>query len=194
MAQLSSPRRTDRLTLRPFEDGDLDALAQMFASEEVCRYIYREIKDREETKLSLDVRRQHPSEIGEDNMLPVAVALTATNQLIGDFMLRWARNEHHQGEIGGSLLPPYFGNGYATEIYRELLVVGFETYDLHRIFGNCDARNRASIRSLEKAGFVQEAHLVENEFVKGEWTDEVIMAIRRSTWTRASAADTIDRQ
>jgi RimJ/RimL family protein N-acetyltransferase len=27
-----------------------------------------------------------------------------------------------------------------------------------------------------------EARLIENEFVKGEWTDEVILAIRREQW------------
>ena len=27
-----------------------------------------------------------------------------------------------------------------------------------------------------------EAHLVENEFVKGEWTDELIYAILRREW------------
>jgi RimJ/RimL family protein N-acetyltransferase len=28
----------------------------------------------------------------------------------------------------------------------------------------------------------REAHLVENEFVKGEWTDELIYAILRREW------------
>jgi RimJ/RimL family protein N-acetyltransferase len=67
-------------------------------------------------------------------------------------------------------------------VYDELLAVGFLEHDLHRIIGRCDARNVASIRSLEKVGMKREAHLVENEFVKGEWTDEVILALRRDEW------------
>jgi RimJ/RimL family protein N-acetyltransferase len=35
---------------------------------------------------------------------------------------------------------------------------------------------------LEKVGLQREAHLIENEFVKGEWTDEVVLAIRRNQW------------
>jgi RimJ/RimL family protein N-acetyltransferase len=76
-------------------------------------------------------------------------------------------------------------------VYHELLEIGFENYQLHRIIGRSDGRNAASIRSLEKAGLHQEAHLVENEFVKGEWTDEVVLAIRREQWERRDAQ--IDR-
>jgi RimJ/RimL family protein N-acetyltransferase len=33
----------------------------------------------------------------------------------------------------------------------------------------------------------REAHFVENEWVKGEWTDEFDYAIRRTEWERAVA-------
>jgi RimJ/RimL family protein N-acetyltransferase len=97
-------------------------------------------------------------------------------------MLRWREDEHRQGEIGGSLHPDFHGQGYASEIYAALLELAFATYRLHRVVGRCDARNAASIRSLEKAGLTREAHFVENEFVKGEWTDEVVLTIRASQW------------
>jgi RimJ/RimL family protein N-acetyltransferase len=35
---------------------------------------------------------------------------------------------------------------------------------------------------MEHNGMRREAHLVENEFVKGEWTDELIYAILRREW------------
>jgi RimJ/RimL family protein N-acetyltransferase len=35
---------------------------------------------------------------------------------------------------------------------------------------------------LERLGLRCEAHLVQNEFVKGEWTDELIYAILRAEW------------
>ena len=40
-------------------------------------------------------------------------------------------------------------------------------------------RYAAPIRSLDKTGLHREAHLVENEFVKGEWTDEVLLAFEK---------------
>ena len=187
MAQLASSITTDRLTLRRFEHGDLDGLFAIYGDERVARYLYRDVRDREATRAVLERKITLPTEVGDENVLPVAVESRESGELIGDFMLRWTRNEHRQGETGGSLLPAVHGRGFATEVYAELLALGFTMFNLHRVFANCDGRNHASIRSLEKAGLQREAHLVENEFVKGEWTDEVILAIRRDEWERQRA-------
>jgi RimJ/RimL family protein N-acetyltransferase len=37
-------------------------------------------------------------------------------------------------------------------------------------------------------GLRQEAHLVENEWVKGEWTDEIVYAMLRDEWLARQAA------
>jgi RimJ/RimL family protein N-acetyltransferase len=163
--------------------GDLDDLAPIFASEEVNRFLYFEPRDREETLATLKRREERPEDAEVENLLNVAVVLKETSRVIGDFILRWSENEHHQGEIGGSLHPDFHGQGFAPEVYEELLTIGFTDYGLHRIVGRCDGRNVASIRALEKVGLHQEAHLIENEFIKGEWTDEIVMAIRKSEWT-----------
>jgi RimJ/RimL family protein N-acetyltransferase len=53
---------------------------------------------------------------------------------------------------------------------------------LHRILGRLDARNAASAKLLERLGMRREAHIVENEFVKGEWTDELLYALLAREW------------
>lgn len=188
MAQLHTAIHTQRLTLRRFRPTDLDHLCALYGDERVTRYLYFDVRDREENRASLELKLSRSFEIAEENVLPVAVALKDSGRVVGDFMLRWSANEHQQGEIGGSLSVDVQGQGIAAEVYVELLALGFHTYHLHRIFAQCDGRNFASIRSLEKAGLHQEAHLVENEFVKGEWTDEVIMAVRYSEWNRPIVA------
>ena len=188
MVQLSQPRQTTRLTMRRFELDDLDDLALICANEEVNRYLYTEPRDRTETLETLQGRLAKPEEATEDNILNVAIELRDTKRVIGDFMLRWVGNEHRQGEMGGSLHPDFHRLGVASEVYEELLVLAFTQYGLHRVVGRCDARNAASVRSLENVGLHQEAHLVENEFVKGEWTDEIVMAIRKDEWERQRAS------
>ena len=188
MVQLSQPRQTTRLTMRRFELDDLDDLALICANEEVNRYLYTEPRDRTETLETLQGRLAKPEEATEDNILNVAIELRDTKRVIGDFMLRWVDNEHRQGEMGGSLHPDFHRLGVASEVYEELLVLAFTQYGLHRVVGRCDARNAASVRSLENVGLHQEAHLVENEFVKGEWTDEIVMAIRKDEWERQRAS------
>jgi RimJ/RimL family protein N-acetyltransferase len=65
-----------------------------------------------------------------------------------------------------------------------LLGIGFGSMRLHRIAARCDARNLASARLMERLGMRREAHLVQNELVKGEWTDELVYAIRAVEWAR----------
>jgi len=182
MAQLAQTITTARLVLRRPRLEDLDDLAEIFGRAEITRYLYWEPRDREETLEVLRSRVDRSDELSEENNINVVIERRDRPGVIGDFMLWWKADEHRQGEMGGTLHHDVHGQGFATEIYGALLTLAFRQYDLHRVVGRCDARNTASIRSLEKAGLHQEAHLVENEFVKGEWTDEVVMAIRRSEW------------
>jgi RimJ/RimL family protein N-acetyltransferase len=85
--------------------------------------------------------------------------------------------EHRQGEIGFVLDPRHQGRGYATEAAAALLALAFETYGLHRVTGRLEPRNAPSARVLERLGMRREAHLIENEWVKGEWQSEVIYAM-----------------
>jgi RimJ/RimL family protein N-acetyltransferase len=185
VAQLTRPISTQRLIIRRFERRDLDDLARILEDESVNRYLYSVPRTREQSKELLEKRISLPEGTDVDNAVLVAIELRDTQRLIGDFMLRWHDDEHRQGEVGGSLHPEYYGQGYATEVYEALLELAFDEYDLHRVVGRCDGRNAASVRSLEKAGLHQEAHFVENEFVKGEWTDEIVLAILQSDWRKS---------
>ena len=78
--------------------------------------------------------------------------------------------------------PNHHGHGYGTEGARLMLRLGFEVLGLHRIIGRCDARNTASARVMERLGMRREAHLIENEWVNGEWTDELLYAMLDHEW------------
>jgi RimJ/RimL family protein N-acetyltransferase len=83
--------------------------------------------------------------------------------------------------------PDHQGNGYATEAANALLRLGFETLGLRRIIARVDARNTASAAVLRRIGMRQEAYLVQNEWFKGEWTDEIDFAILSDEWRQANA-------
>jgi RimJ/RimL family protein N-acetyltransferase len=89
---------------------------------------------------------------------------------------------HRQGEIGFVLHPDHQGKGYASEAARAMLRLGFEQLDLHRVIGRCEARNDASARLMERLGMRREGHLVENEWVKGEWQSELVFAMLAAEW------------
>lgn len=185
----SYPIQTERLLLRPFVDDehDLDALFAMQSRPDVTRYLYYEPRTREEVQQGLSARAALRWFEHEGDVLRLAVVLPESSALIGELTLVWSSQEHRQGELGYIVNPEFQGHGYATEATRELFPLGFDRLGLHRIVGQCDGRNTASARVMERLGMRREAHLVQNEWVKGEWTDELIYALLAEEWRQQAA-------
>jgi RimJ/RimL family protein N-acetyltransferase len=179
------PVRTPRLVLRPFTPDDLEALHDFHRLPEVTRYLYHEPRNRAEVSVLLQGKIASSSLSADSKALCLAAELAVTGQLVGDCTLFWLSRAHQQGEIGFIFHPAFQGRGLAIEAAAAMLRLGFEGLGLHRIMGRCDGRNRRSARVMERIGMRREAHLVENEFVKGEWTDELVYAILRSEWERS---------
>ena len=83
---------------------------------------------------------------------------------------------------GTRLHPAQWGRGYTTEAARAMIDFGFRELGLHRIWADCDPRNVASWRVLEKLGLRREAHLRQNARIKGEWVDSLLYAILDREW------------
>ena len=178
------PIETERLRLRPVEHGDLDDLLPIHSHPDVVRYLYWEVRSREELAAVLAGKIERAALEKPGDAVDVAVRLRDGGRLVGTVSLGWSDSEHRQGEIGYILNPAHAGRGYATEAARAMLRVGFEVLGLHRIAGRLDARNTASARVLERLGMRREALLRENEHVKGEWTDELVYAMLEDEWLR----------
>lgn len=184
MLQPTYPIETERLLLRPYGEGDLDDLFAMHSREDVVRYLYWDIRDREQVAAMLDRRMTMIALKGEGDALILAVELKETRRVIGDVLLKWTSEVHRQGEIGFVFHPDFHGRGYASEATREMLRIGFNELDLHRIIGRCEAQNVASTRLMERLGMRQEAHFRENEFIKGTWDDELVFAMLEREWAK----------
>ncbi len=177
---------TERLLLRPFEDRDLDALHAMYSDESVVRWLYNDVRTPEESRELLGHKIAGAALRGEGEWLSAAVALRQSGELVGDVSLLWASEVHSQGELGFVFHPSHQGNGYATEASRPMLAFAFEELGLHRVVGRLEPRNAGSARVLEKLGMRREAHLVENEWVKGEWQSELVYALLAREWRDGS--------
>jgi RimJ/RimL family protein N-acetyltransferase len=184
------PLETDRLFLRPFVAEDFEALLAIHSQAEVVRYLYWEPMSESDVRAALERKIGQTAIRAERENLSLGVVLKATSELIGDCTLFYLSSLHRQGEIGFAFHPDHHGRGYATEAARLLLRLAFEELDLHRVIGRLEARNTASARLLERLGMRQEAHLVENEFVKGEWQSELVFALLAREW-RALVPDRV---
>jgi RimJ/RimL family protein N-acetyltransferase len=171
--------RTDRLVIRQFEPGDLGALHDMRSREESVRWLYEDPPSLLENRARLE-RRMNDLRFALTGD-GIGFAAVADGELVADVSLFLRSAEHHQGEIGFITHPAHWGKGYATEAAAAVVELGFETFALHRIIGRVEARNAPSARVLEKLGMRREAHLVENELVKGEWQSELVYAALRAS-------------
>ncbi|GLY87074.1 GNAT family N-acetyltransferase [Actinoallomurus iriomotensis] len=176
------PIKTERLLLRRYTDDDLADLAAIQSRPDVTRYLYWGPRDLTQARGSLAMKIAASALREEGDNLTLAVELPETGKMIGDVQLFWISEAHRQGEIGYIFHPDYGGRGYATEAAEVILRLAFEELGLHRVAGRLDARNTASARVLERLGMRREAHLVQNERVKGEWADEVVYAILEDEW------------
>src|SRR5262245_57342823 len=176
------PIETDRLRLRGMTPADLDDLQAMFGREDVSRYLMWDAMDLERVTALLERRVTQTSMEKEGEGLAFALEVRATGRFVGEVILRWLSEESRQGEIGWALHPAAQGKGYATEGAREMLRLGFEQLGLHRIIAECDPRNEASIRVMERLGMRREADHIDAMWLKGEWVGSTIYAMLEDEW------------
>jgi RimJ/RimL family protein N-acetyltransferase len=191
MPRIAYPISTERLLLRPFTPDDVDDVFAYQSREDVCRYIPYPPRTREQVaeRIAPLYARSTIGDPGQGVLLPVQ--LRSAGRVIGDVMLHWISREHGTGEIGYVFNPDYAGHGYATEAARALLRLGFADLGLRRIVARTDARNTASAAVLRRVGMRQEAHLVENEWFKGGWSDELDFAILAREWMSRRTDDAV---
>ena len=176
------PIRTERLSLRPYQPDDFDAALSYWSREDTTRYIPLGPFTQETFGTRLERLMQGTAIAAAGEGLVLAVVPDGEDHVVGDMTLHWSSAEHRSGEFGFIFHPDFQGRGYATEASIPLLRMAFEDLDLHRMIARLDARNGASAAVLHKLGLRQEAHLVENEWIKGEWTDELVYAILQDEW------------
>ena len=184
MLQPAYPIETERLLIRPLDaDTDPDDLAAYQSRADVCRYIPYQPRTRDVIAERIaDPARTRSTLEKDGEAMWLAVEHRDTGRVIGDVVFIWSSEEHQCVEIGYVFNPEVYGNGYATEACRALLTLAFDELKAHRVIARIDARNVPSAAVLRRLGMRQEAHLVENEFFKGEWTDEIDFAILESEW------------
>jgi RimJ/RimL family protein N-acetyltransferase len=104
----------------------------------------------------------------------LALVIDLDGTPIGDVQLWFTDREHRICEIGWVLDPDRGGHGYAAEAVAAVLEFAFVHLRVHRVAAQMDARNTASARLADRVGMTREAHLRQDWWNKGEFTDTVV--------------------
>jgi len=162
--------------LRPITEADLPNYVRWFNDPEVTDFLMRE------PGMTLEQEREWFQRISSPDYLSLILAIEVNRRHIGGTGLHMhddgfsANFGIHIGEKS------CWRKGYGTAATREMLRIGFEERDLHRIQLEAWAANPRAIRCYEKCGFRHEA-LRRHAWRKGDqWRDVVLMAILREQW------------
>jgi RimJ/RimL family protein N-acetyltransferase len=178
---------TERLILRRFRAADAPVLAEYRSDPEVARYQSWDAPFpllRAETAVA-NFMASDPDKPG---WFQYAMERISDRRLIGDVAVHLHDNLM-QAEIGFTLARQYQKQGYATEGVRAVLDRLFRVQGLHKVAGECDARNAPSAALLERLGFTREGRLREQTFIKGEWTHDLIYGLLAAEWFLGDGGD-----
>lgn len=138
---------TQRLTLREFEPGDLDALAAILSDPETMRY-YPAPFDRAAVA---DWIARNRTRYANDGYGLWAMILNSTAELIGDCgLVRQSVDGVDEIEIGYHVRRDLWGRGYASEAARACRDYGFARLGADRLISLIRPENLASRRVAVK--------------------------------------------
>ncbi len=174
---------TERLILRPVEDGDAHDVYLMRSDPDVTHNLLSGMQSDEEALAWVDRCRKA---LEDREMYPMAVALKEDGRVIGACCLLRVSWDHMNAELVYWLGKEFWGRGYMPEAAARLVKFGFEELGLERIAVGCFARNKASARVIEKLGFTYEG-CARHRFRKdGEFLDELQFGMLREEFLNAS--------
>jgi ribosomal-protein-alanine N-acetyltransferase len=144
---------TERLLLRPFDEGDLAELTRLRSDPEVMRYIGGGLMQSPEAiarrfRFYMDCYARHGF-----SMMP---AIRKSDKAFVGWGGLQPLEETGEIEVGYGFDKPFWGHGYATELAAAWLRYGFEEAGLPRIVAVAIPENTASRRVMEKLGMKYE--------------------------------------
>jgi len=174
---------TARLRLRPFIDGDAEALFALHSNAHVLRY-WDSPPWREPARAQQFIATCR--QLADDGTgARLVMERAGDGMFLGWCGLTRFDATHRSASLGYCLGEAAWGHGYATEGAGALLEWAFGTLDLNRVQAEADTRNPASARVLEKLGFVLEGTLREDCVVDGVVSDSWVYGLLRRDWDAA---------
>ena len=111
---------------------------------------------------------------------PTVWAIEVNGEAIGGIGIELHTDvERVSAEIGYWLGEAMWGRGIATEALTAVTAEAFKRFDITRLYALPFADHAASVRVLEKAGYVREGHLRRSAIKDGKVRDQLLFAAYR---------------
>ncbi|MBT8226022.1 MAG: GNAT family N-acetyltransferase [Dactylosporangium sp.] len=163
-----------RVVLREFREGDGDDLYAINGDERVTTWLSFDRRTREQTRTALAgilERAQHEAR----TEYYLALSRPAVDRVIGGVRLGLAGV--NAAKLGYSVHADHWGQGYATDAVRAMVVFGFRTLGLHRISAAIGPDNAPSVAVVKRLGFQYEGRLRDHVYTNGAWRDSLLYSL-----------------
>ena len=161
-----------RSTVRQWAVADLPALSRHANNRQVSKHL----RDRFPFPYEIQHGRTFLDWIGQQPT-PTVWAIEVAGEAAGGIGIELHRDvERVSAEIGYWLGESAWGRGIVTEALIAVTAEMFRQFDLTRIYALLFADNLASVRVLEKAGYVLEGHLRQSAIKDGTVRDQLLYA------------------
>ncbi|MBE5815393.1 MAG: GNAT family N-acetyltransferase [Clostridiales bacterium] len=155
---------TGRLILRTLTSEDVPALKEWLGRDELYTYWGRKASksERDPEQMFIDPRPWVKRKPSQD--FNWGVVLRESGKAIGEVAIFNVQNQR-MASVGYRLHPAYWRQGIITEALQQAVRFVFEQTELERLEATVDVRNTASVRVLEKCGFVKEGTIRQGKMV-----------------------------
>lgn len=162
---------TERLVLRELLRSDAEQVFAMRSDPLVMQHVNRPLaKSMEDATALIDLISAN---YAANDAVQWAITVKEDDTFIGLIGFWRIVKEHHYGELGYMLARDHWGKGYISEAIGAVVPFGFNALGFHRVEAITRPENVASIRALEKNGFVREGNFKENIFWNGTFHDSL---------------------
>jgi len=176
---------TERLTLRPLTAEDAPDLKEWLGLDEIYTYWGRKASkgERDPELLFIDARPWVKRKPSQD--FNWGIVWKESGKVIGMLAIFDVQNQR-MASVGYRLHPAYWRQGIVTEALRRAVDFVFSETELQRLEATADIRNVASLRVLEKCGFIREGTVRQGKMVS-VYCDYAIFGLLRSDWEEGKA-------
>lgn len=145
-------QESNRLKFRKLTMNDIPKWAEFFVNNDGLKFVgINSVTDKYEMAekwIKGTLKRYEKQAYGF-----LAVELKDSNEFIGmGGILIWELNGRKEHEIAYSIIPEYWGNGYATEIAQTIKDYSFKNIDSNRFISIIHVENLASVKVATKTG------------------------------------------
>jgi RimJ/RimL family protein N-acetyltransferase len=162
-------------TIRPWAETDAAALQRHANNRNVSMHL----RDRFPYPYEMEQARAFLGWIAKQES-PTVWAIDVDGEAIGGIGIEMHTDvERVSAEIGYWMGESFWGRGIATAALAAVTAEAFKRFEITRLYALPFADHAASVRVLEKAGYVREGHLRQSAIKDGRIRDQLLFAAYR---------------